>query len=115
MKYFVTGITGTVVPVIIENLMASDPDPHFYFALRKGSGGKGLAARLAEVVDSMDLDRKGREKLIQRSRLVEKGYYEKVLADTLETGWGGLVDFKRLKKKTAGLKPPREAFSHSRR
>ncbi len=71
MKYFVTGVTGTVVPVIIENLLDSDPDPHFYFALRKGSGSEEVAARFERVVKAMDLDRSGREKLIQRSRLVE--------------------------------------------
>jgi hypothetical protein len=30
-------------------------------------------------------------------RPIARGYYEKILADTLRTGWGGLVDFERLR------------------
>jgi len=32
------------------------------------------------------------------------------MADTLETGWGGLVDFDRLAEKTAPCKAPEAAF-----
>jgi len=71
MKYFVTGITGTVVPMIIENLMNTDPDPGFYFAIRKGSDGAGIASRFDKLVQAMDMDRAAREKLVCRSRLVE--------------------------------------------
>ena len=71
MKYFVTGITGTVVPVIIENLMAKDPDPYFYFAIRNGSNGEDIQSRFDKLVQTMDMDRVARKKLVERSRLVE--------------------------------------------
>jgi len=45
--------------------------------------GCGPAPRLQHVVD-------------RDGRVVEHGYYEKILADTLATGWGGLVDFARV-------------------
>jgi hypothetical protein len=44
--------------------------------------GCGEAPKLQDVFDA-------------EGRLVEKGYYETILADTLRTGWGGLVDFER--------------------
>lgn len=71
MKYFVTGITGTVVPVIIEELMAKDPDPGFYFAIRSGSKGETIQARFDKLVQAMDMDRATRERLSERSKLVE--------------------------------------------
>src|SRR6056297_894472 len=71
MKYFVTGITGTVVPVIIEELMTKDPDPHFYFAIRSGSHGEDIRSRFEKLVEAMDMDRATREKLSDRSKLVE--------------------------------------------
>lgn len=71
MKYFVTGITGTVVPIIVENLIAKDPDPHFYFAIRGDAKGNGIQKRFESVVKAMDLDHGAKEKLVSRSRLVE--------------------------------------------
>ena len=71
MKYFVTGITGTVVPVIIENLMAKDPDPYFYFAIRSGLRGEDIQSRFDKLVQTIDIDRDARKRLIERSRLVE--------------------------------------------
>ncbi len=71
MNYFVTGITGNVVPVIIEELMAKEPDPRFYFAIRPGSKGEDIQSRFDRLVRRMDMDRASREKLAERSRLVE--------------------------------------------
>src|SRR6056297_1781690 len=71
MNYFVTGITGNVVPVIIEELMAKDSDPIFYFAIRPGSNGEDIQYRFDRLVRTMDMDRTNREKLAERSRLVE--------------------------------------------
>lgn len=71
MKYFVTGITGTVVPVIIENLMKKDPDPHFYLAIRGDAKGNGIQKRFDAVVKAMDMDAAAREDLVRRSTLVE--------------------------------------------
>ncbi|MEZ4549274.1 MAG: SDR family oxidoreductase [Desulfobacterales bacterium] len=56
MRYFVTGITGTVVPVIVEDLMKKDQAPVFYFAIRKDAKGNGIRHRFVSVIDSMDLD-----------------------------------------------------------
>ncbi len=71
MIYFVTGITGTVVPVIVENLMKKEKDPVFYFAIRKDSKGNHIRARFESVVLGMDLDNSARQKLLQESKLVE--------------------------------------------
>lgn len=43
-------------------------------------------------------------------RLLARGYYEKILADTLRTGWGGLVDFRRVE---ASLRSPLGAATRS--
>ncbi|MFP4226378.1 MAG: hypothetical protein ACLFRF_06580, partial [Desulfobacterales bacterium] len=51
----------------------------------------------------------------ENGRLIEKGYLEKILADTLDTGWGGLVDFERLERKTPGYKAPQAAYSTTRK
>lgn len=71
MIYFVTGITGTVVPVVVEDLMKKDPDAVFYFAIRKDKKGNDVQARFESVVASLDLDPVSRRKLAERSRLVE--------------------------------------------
>jgi|GEM_PF-2157436 len=56
MKYFITGITGTVVPVIVEELMKKDPDPVFRFAVRRGKDGTDASARLFAAIESLDMD-----------------------------------------------------------
>jgi len=33
--------------------------------------------------------------------LLKKGYIDKILADTLETGWGGLVEYSRVAEQVA--------------
>lgn len=71
MIYFITGITGTVVPVVVEDLVKKDPDAVFYFAIRKDKKGNGIQARFESVLDSLDLDHASRRKLRERSRLVE--------------------------------------------
>lgn len=71
MIYFVTGITGTVVPVIVENLMKKDPDAVFYFAIRQDKKGNGIQKRFESLVAALDLDHGSRRKLVERSRLVE--------------------------------------------
>jgi len=47
--------------------------------------------------------------------IVEKGYYRKTMAATLETGWGGLVDFERLAKGQTSEKSPAAAYGVSRK
>ncbi len=42
--------------------------------------------------------------LDENGNIVEKGYYEKVVANALETGWGGMVDYERLERKIAAYK-----------
>lgn len=71
MTYLVTGITGTVVPVIVEDLLRKDPAADFYFALRKDSAGNGIADRFEAVVATLDLEPAERERLRAHSRLVE--------------------------------------------
>ncbi len=71
MIYFVTGITGTVVPVIVEDLMKKDKNSVFYFALRKDTKGNGVQARFDSVVKSLDLDQSTKRKLVESSKLVE--------------------------------------------
>lgn len=71
MIYFITGVTGTVVPVIVEELMRKDDDPYFYFAIRKDSKGNGIKARFEFVVNSLDLGQATKQKLSERSKLVE--------------------------------------------
>lgn len=71
MIYFVTGITGTVVPVIVEDLMKKDNAPVFYFAIRKDAKGNGIRQRFASVIDSMDLDNASKQYVIENSKLVE--------------------------------------------
>ena len=71
MRYFVTGITGTVVPVIVEDLMKKDQAPVFYFAIRKDAKGNGIRHRFVSVIDSMDLDNASKQYVIQNSKLVE--------------------------------------------
>jgi hypothetical protein len=57
----------------------------------------GPAPRLQDLVDG-------------DGRVLEQGYYGKILADTLATGWGGLVDFARIResgnRRRAVLIPP---------
>ena len=71
MIYFVTGITGTLVPVIVEDLMKKDKDPVFYFAIRKDAKGNGSRTRFESVVDSMELDNASKQNLLNKSELVE--------------------------------------------
>lgn len=71
MIYFVTGITGTVVPVIVEDLMKKDKNPGFYFAIRQDKKGNGVRARFESVIDSMDLDYASKQRLLKTSKLVE--------------------------------------------
>ena len=71
MIYFVTGITGTVVPVIVEDLMKKDDDSFFYLAIRKGRGGTDIHDRFKSMVDAMDLNQVSKQKLIERSQLIE--------------------------------------------
>jgi len=71
MKYFITGITGAVVPVVVEGLVKKDPDACFYFAIRKDSNGNGINERFESVVEAMDLDKSTKLDLIKRSTLVE--------------------------------------------
>ena len=71
MTYLVMGITGTVVPVIIENLVRKDPEAVFYFALRKDAAGTSIARRFEAVVATLDLESAELNRLRARSRLVE--------------------------------------------
>jgi len=71
MIYFITGITGTVVPVIVEDLIRKDKDAFFYFAIRKDSKGNDVQARFEALVESLDLDPASKLDLYKRSKLVE--------------------------------------------
>lgn len=71
MIYLVLGVTGTVVPVIVEDLVRKDPVACFYFALRRDAAGTAIAERFAAVVASLELDPADRERLRANSRLVE--------------------------------------------
>jgi len=65
------GITGSVVPVIVEHLVRKDPDACFYFALRRDGAGTSIAARFAAVLATLDLEPASRSQLSARSTLVE--------------------------------------------
>ena len=54
MRYFVTGFTGSLVPWIVEALLAKDEEAFFYLAMRKDRRGNDLPTRFAEVVRSME-------------------------------------------------------------
>ena len=71
MIYLVLGVTGAVVPVIVEELVRKDPGAFFYFALRRDAAGTPIADRFAAVVASLELGPADRERLRANSRLVE--------------------------------------------
>jgi thioester reductase-like protein len=71
MIYFITGITGTVVPVVVENLVQKDKNAFFYFAIRKDAKGTDILTRFEETIDSLDLDKSTKVKVRERSKLVE--------------------------------------------
>ena len=70
MIYFITGVTGTVVPLIVEELMRKDDDPRFYFAIRNDSKGNGIQQRFESLVETLDLDAAEKRKLSECSTLV---------------------------------------------
>jgi hypothetical protein len=43
----------------------------------------------------------------KNGNLIKKGYIDKILADALETGWGGMVDYDRVAAQVAAGKNPR--------
>jgi len=63
MIYFITGVTGTVVPLIVEELMRKDDDPRFYFAIRSDAKGNGIQQRFESLVKTLDLDDAEKQKL----------------------------------------------------
>lgn len=71
MNYFITGITGTVVPTIIEDLLRKDADSFFYFAIRGDAKGNGIRERFDAVLKSLDLKPAMKASLADRSKLVE--------------------------------------------
>jgi thioester reductase-like protein len=71
MNYFITGITGTVVPVIVEDLLKKDADTFFYFAIRGDAKGNGIQERFDAVLKSMDITPVMKARLAERSKLVE--------------------------------------------
>jgi thioester reductase-like protein len=70
MNYFITGLTGTVVPVIVEELMKKEADPFFYFAIRRKKG-QDISARFETVLESLSLNKGMKTALAENSRLVE--------------------------------------------
>jgi nucleoside-diphosphate-sugar epimerase len=71
MNYFITGITGTVVPVIVEDLLKKDADAFFYVAIRGDAKGNGIRQRFDAVLKSLDITPALKARLADRSRLVE--------------------------------------------
>ncbi len=71
MNYFITGITGTVVPTIIEDLLRKDADSFFYFAIRGDAKGNGIQERFDAVLKSLDVKPAMKAGLAERSKLVE--------------------------------------------
>lgn len=71
MIYFITGVTGTVVPLIVEDLMRKDDNPRFYFAIRNDAKGNGIQQRFESLVETLDLDDAAKQKLSARSTLVQ--------------------------------------------
>ena len=71
MIYLITGITGTVVPVIVEDLLRKDTAAVVYFALRKDTAGTNIAERFERVVTTLGLEPAERELLRTRSHLVD--------------------------------------------
>lgn len=71
MNYFITGVTGTVVPIIIEELIKKDEDPFFYFAIRRGKKQTDVHARFEAVIHSLNLSTSRIEALAKRSKTVE--------------------------------------------
>ncbi len=69
--YLVTGITGAVVPVIVEDLVRKDPEAFFYFALRRDTAGTAIAERFEAVATTLELQSAELALLRSRSRLVE--------------------------------------------
>lgn len=65
------GFTGTVVPVIVEDVVRKDPDAAFYFAIRRDTAGTAIAERFETVVATLDLEPAELDRLRTRSRLVE--------------------------------------------
>jgi nucleoside-diphosphate-sugar epimerase len=89
--YFVTGLTGAVVPIIVEDLIRKDPDAFFYFGLRPDGAGNHVASRFDALVASLELADGEKDALRAHSRLVkidvererlgiEPGLYEELVA-----------------------------------
>jgi thioester reductase-like protein len=70
VNYFVTGITGAVVPIILEDLLRKDPDAFFYLGLRPDGRGNGIESRFDALVASLELTESEKRALRERSRLV---------------------------------------------
>ena len=60
MRYFITGITGAVVPFILEELFAKDDNPFFYLAIRRDAKGSGIEDRFEAVLHDSDLSASGK-------------------------------------------------------
>lgn len=71
MDYLVTGFTGAVVPVIVEDLFRKDPNAHFFVALRRDRAGARATERLAAALETLALDAAGKERLRAQSTAVE--------------------------------------------
>ncbi len=71
MNYFVTGLTGAVVPVIVEELMKKTSDPFFYFSIRSGKKGDDIHARFEAVLNALELNEAMTKSLARCSKLVE--------------------------------------------
>jgi nucleoside-diphosphate-sugar epimerase len=65
------GITGAVMPVVVEGLVRKVPDAVFWFALRRDSAGTSIAERFDAVVATLELEPAELERLRTSSRLVE--------------------------------------------
>lgn len=70
MIYLVTGLTGAVVPIIVEDLLRKDPDAFFYFGLRPDGAGNPVQRRFDAVVASLELSDGEKDVLRARSRIV---------------------------------------------
>ena len=66
MIYFVTGVTGAVVPVIVEELLRKDPEAFFYLALRPDRAGNHVASRFDALVARLELTDSEKVALHQR-------------------------------------------------
>jgi len=84
VKYLITGLTGSVVPSIVEEIFLKDKSAFFYFAVRQKHENSDVSARVKNAVELLELDQKQKQKLLRQSKVIEIDIKNKSLNITSE-------------------------------